>query len=109
MISDVPTPFHTAQEGKSELAQKIVNCAPVDPARPTGVPDVVNAITDGRADAGVIYYSAAIVARNNVEIIRFSETVNLSEAIRNAAAVPATARNLREANAFVAFLLTPEA
>jgi molybdate transport system substrate-binding protein len=99
----------TAQEGKPELAQKIVDGAPADPAKPTNVPGTVDAVKDGRANAGIVYYSAAIAARNDVDIVRFPDNVNLSEAIRNAATVPGTARNATEATVFVAFLLTPEA
>jgi molybdate transport system substrate-binding protein len=99
----------TTQEGTPELAQKIVDAAPVDPARPTGVPEVVNAVRDGRADAGIVYYSAAVAARNDVDIIRFADSVNMSESIRNAAVVPGTAQNVKEAIAFVAFLLSPQA
>jgi molybdate transport system substrate-binding protein len=98
-----------AQEGKPELAQKIVDSAPADPAKPTTVPETVSAVKEGRANAGVVYYSAAIAARNDVDIVRFPDSVNLSEAIRNAATVPGTARSPSEATAFVAFLLTPEA
>ncbi len=98
-----------AQEGKPELAQKIVDSAPADPAKPTTVPDTVNAVREGRANAGVVYYSAAVAARNDVDIVRFPDSVNLSEAIRNAATVPGTARNANEATVFVAFLLSPEA
>jgi molybdate transport system substrate-binding protein len=99
----------TASEGKPELAQKIVDGAPADPAKPTNVPGTVDAVKDGRANAGIVYYSAAIAARNDVDIVRFPDSVNLSEAIRNAATVPGTARNATEATAFIAFLLTPEA
>lgn len=99
----------TAQEGRSDLTQKIVDSAPADPAKPTTVPDTVNAVKDGRANAGVVYYSAAVAARNDVDIVRFPDSVNMSEAIRNAATVPGTARNASEATAFVAFLLSPEA
>lgn len=98
-----------AQEGKPELAQKIVDSAPIDSAKPMTVPGAVNAVKDGSANAGVVYYSAAIAARNDVDIVRFPDSVNMSEAIRNAATVPGTARNPGEAIAFVAFLLTPEA
>ncbi|MFO1325151.1 MAG: molybdate ABC transporter substrate-binding protein [Burkholderiales bacterium] len=99
----------TAQEGKPELAQKIIDAAPADPAKPTSVPSTVNAVKDGSADAGIVYYSAAVAARNDVDIIRFPDSVNMSEAIRNAATVPSLSRNAKEATAFVAFLLTPEA
>lgn len=97
------------QEGKPELAQKVLDSAPADPAKPTSVPDTVNAVKEGRANAGVVYYSAAIAARNDVDIVRFPDSVNMSEAIRNAATVPGAARNASEATAFVAFLLSPEA
>jgi molybdate transport system substrate-binding protein len=99
----------TAEEGAGDLAPKIVEHAIADPAKPTSVPDVVNAVRQGKADAGVVYYSAAVAARNDVDIVRFPANVNLSEAIRNAATVPGTARNATEATAFVAFLLSPEA
>jgi len=99
----------TAHEGKPELAQTIVDSAPIDSTKPMTVPGVVNAVKDGSANAGVVYYSAAVAARNDVEIVRFPDSVNMSEAIRNAATVPGTARNPSEAAVFVAFLLTPEA
>lgn len=98
-----------AQEGKPDLTQKIVDSARVDPAKPTTVPDTVNAVKEGRANAGVVYYSAAVAARNDVDIVRFPDSVNMSEAIRNAATVPGTARNAKEATEFVGFLLSPEA
>ena len=99
----------TTQEGKPDLAQKILDAAPADPAKPTSVPDTVNAVKEGRASAGIVYYSAAVAARNDVDIVRFADGVNLSEAIRNAATVPGTARNGVEGLAFVRFLLTPDA
>jgi len=98
-----------AREGRSEIAQQIVDKASIDPAKPATVPDVIGAVREGRADAGIVYYSAAIGARGEVGIVRFPDTVNLSEAIRNAAAVPGTARNPREAAAFVAYLTSAEA
>jgi molybdate transport system substrate-binding protein len=98
-----------AQEGTPELAQAIIDKAPVDPAKPTSVPDAVSAVRDGRANASVVYYSAAVAARNDVDAVRFPDGVNMSEAIRNAATVPGTARNAKEAQAFVEFLVTPEA
>lgn len=95
-------------EGKPEIAQKIVDTAIVDPAKPTSVPDTVNAVREGRANAGVVYYSAAVAARNDIEIVRFPASVNMSEEIRNAATVPATAKNPKEAADFVRFILTAE-
>jgi molybdate transport system substrate-binding protein len=96
-------------EGTPDLAQTIIDRAMVDPAKPMGVPDVVNAVRDGRASAGIVYYSAAVAARNDVDVVRFPNSVNLSEAIRNAATVPGTARNSKEALEFVGFVLSPEA
>ncbi len=98
-----------ALEGKPELAQKIIDAAIVDPAKPTSVPNAVSAVREGKATAAVVYYSAAVAARKDVEIIRFPATVNMSEAIRNAASVPGTAKNPKEAIDFVRFLLTSEA
>lgn len=98
-----------AQEGKPDLARKIVDRALVDPAKATTVPDTVNAAKEGRANAGIVYYSAAVAARNDVDIVRFPDSVNMSEAIRNAATVPGTARNAQEATEFVGFLLSAEA
>ena len=97
-----------AQEGVPDLAQNIVDRAPGEPGKPTSVPDVVNAVRQGSANAGVIYYSAAVAARDDVDIVRFPDSVNLSEAIRNAATVPGSARNVPDAIAFVRFLLSPE-
>lgn len=99
----------TALEGTPDLAQTIIDRAAVDPAKPLGVPDVVTAVREGRASAGVVYYSAAVAARNDVDVVRFPDGVNLSESIRNAATVPGTARNPKEALEFVGFLLSPEA
>jgi molybdate transport system substrate-binding protein len=99
----------TMREGKPELAAKIVDRAVVDPAKATTVPEAVAMVRDGRADASVVYYSAAVAAKGGVDILRYPENVNLSEAIRNAATVPGTARYAKEATAFVRFLITPEA
>lgn len=98
-----------ALEGKPELAQKIVDSALIEAGRATSVPDTVNAVRLGKADAGIVYYSAAVAARNDVDIVRFPDSVNMSEAIRNAAVVPGTARNVAEATEFVRFLLSSEA
>jgi molybdate transport system substrate-binding protein len=95
-------------EGKPEAVQKILDKAPADPQKPNSVPMTVRAVSDGTADAGVVYYSAAIAGKDKVEIIRFPASVNLSEAIQNAAAVPGTAKQPKEATAFVAFILSPE-
>ena len=57
----------------------------------------------------MIYWHDAPRRRGDVDIERFSDTVNLSESIRNAAAVPGTARNVQEATEFVSFLTSAEA
>jgi molybdenum ABC transporter molybdate-binding protein len=98
-----------AQEGKPELAQKIVDSAAAEAGKATTVSDTVNAVRQGKADAGIVYYSAAVAARNDVDIVRFPDSINLSEAIRNAAVVPGTARNAAQATEFVRFLLSAEA
>ena len=98
-----------AAEGTPALAQSVFDKSPADPAKPTGVSDVVAAVKDGRANAGIVYYSAAVAARNDVDAVRFPDSVNMSEAIRNAATVTGSARNPVEAQAFVEFLLSPEA
>jgi len=95
-------------EGKPELAQKIIDAAIVDAANPYNVPGTVAAVKDGKATAGVVYYSAAVAARNDIDIVRFPANVNLSDAIRNAALVPATAKNPKEATDFIRFILSAE-
>ena len=97
-----------ALEGRPELAQKIIKGAVVDPSKPNTVPDTVRAVKEGKANAGVVYYSAAVAARNDLEIIRFPASVNLSDKIRNAASVPGTATNGKVAMDFVRFLLSAE-
>jgi len=97
-----------AREGKPELAQEIIDKAAVDPAKPRTVPRLIAEVVTGKADAGVVYFSAAIAERENLEIIRFPATVNLSGDIRNAATVPATARDPEAALNFVRFLLSAE-
>jgi len=98
-----------ALEGKPELAQKIMDASAPDASKPASVPETVRAVREGSASAGVVYYSAAIAARDGVDIIRFPASVNGSDSIRNAALVPGTAKNPKEANDFVRFLLTAEA
>lgn len=97
------------QEGAAPgMAQQILDKAPADPAGPMPVPAVVEAVKAGTADAGIVYLSAAVAAGDGVSIVRFSADVNMSEAIRNAATVPATAQNGAAGEAFVKFLLTAE-
>jgi molybdenum ABC transporter molybdate-binding protein len=98
-----------AFEGRPELAQMIVANSINVPAMLTRVPDVVRAVRDGMADAGIVYYSAAVAAASDVDIVRFDASVNMSEAIRNTACVPGSAKNENGGLDFVRFLLTPEA
>jgi molybdate transport system substrate-binding protein len=98
----------TAAEGKAELAQRIIDATPADPAKPVSVPDTVRAVKEGTADAGIVYYSAAVAAARDIEIVRFPASVNMSEAIRNAATVPGTAKSPKEATDLVRFLLSAE-
>jgi molybdenum ABC transporter molybdate-binding protein len=97
-----------ALEGKPELAQKIIDGAVVDPSKPNSVPNTVRAVKEGKANAGVVYYSAAVAAKNDLDIIRFPASVNISDAIRNAATVPGTAKDAKVAIEFVKFLLSAE-
>ena len=95
-------------EGKPELAQHIIDTAVVDPGKPSSVPETVRTVREGGVDAGVVYYSAAVAARNDIEIIRFPASVNMSEAIRNAITVTGTAKNATEATAFVRFIISAD-
>jgi molybdate transport system substrate-binding protein len=98
----------TNLEGKPELAMKIIEGSISDASKANSVPDTVKAVRDGAANAGVVYLSAAVAAKNDVDIIRFPANVNMSEAIRNAATVPGAAKNPKEAADFVRFILSPE-
>ena len=91
-------------EGAPELTQKIIDAA--IPAN--SVPDTLNAVKSGKANASVVYFSAAVAAKNDVEVIRFPASVNLSDAIQNAATVPGTAKYPKEATEFVRFILSAE-
>jgi len=97
-----------ALEGKPELAQKIIDSALVDPSKPTTVPDTVRAIKEKRANVGVVYYSAAVVSKADLHILRFPASINLSDQIQNAATVPGTAREQELATRVVEFILSPE-
>ncbi|HXK27655.1 MAG TPA: extracellular solute-binding protein [Candidatus Binatia bacterium] len=90
------------------MAQKIIDGAVVDPSKPKSVADTIRAVKVGKANAGVVYYSAAVAARNELDIIRFPASVNLSNAIQNVASVPGTAKNEKAAMDFVRFLLSAE-
>ncbi len=95
-------------EGKPELAQKIIDGAVVDAGQVHTVPQTIQDVVTGKADAGVVYYSAAVEAKNAIDIQRFPATVNISSEIRNAATVPATATEPAAGIQFVRFLLSEE-
>ena len=95
-------------EGKPDLAQKIIDGAIVDAAKAHTVPQTIQDVVGGRADAGVVYYSAAVEAKNDIDILRFPAMVNISNEIRNAATVPATTKETATAIQFVRFLLSGE-
>ena len=97
-----------AREGKPELGKRIIDGAIVDPAKPHTVPETIGDVAAGRADAGVVYYSAAVEAKGEVDSLRFPAELNLSSQIRNAATVPATAKNPAAGLSFVRFLLSEE-
>jgi molybdate transport system substrate-binding protein len=95
-------------EGKPDLAKGIIDGAAVDAAKAHTVPQTIQDVVGGKADAGVVYYSAAVEAKNDIDILRFPATVNISSEIRNAATVPATAKEPAAAIRFVRFLLSGE-
>ncbi len=96
----------TALEGNPQLAQAIIAGAVTDPAKPHTIPETIRDIAAGKADAGVVYYSAAVEATKDVDSLRFPAAVNLSSQIRNAATVPATAKEPAAALLFVRFILS---
>lgn len=94
----------TTAEGNPELAPGIVAGA----IRENTIPDVLEAVRSGRADAGIVYLSAAVTVSDAAEVLSFPAAINLSESIRNAVTIPATARHAKEAEGFVALLLSAE-
>lgn len=97
-----------ALEGLPEAADAIVAGAPAELGQPVPVPAVVRAVVEGRADAGIVYLSAAVAAGEAISYIRFPASVNMSEAIRSAVTIPVAAGGRGFAESFVAFLLAPK-
>ena len=95
-------------EGKPDMAQRIIDKAAVDPTKPHTVPETISDVLSGKADAGVVYLSAAVADKEKIEILRFPAGVNLSSEIRNAATVPATAKDPATAVKFVRLLISDE-
>jgi len=98
----------TTLEGNPQLAQGIIDGAVTDPAKPHTVPETIRDVATGKADAGVVYYSAAVEAKKDVDSLRFPSEVNLSSQIRNAATIPSTAKEPATALSFVQFILSDE-
>jgi len=94
----------SSAEGKPELAQKIIAGA----IRENTVPDVLKALISGKADAGIVYLSAAVTVANGADVVSFPAKVNLSENIRNAVTIPATTENKAAGIGFVKLLLSEE-
>jgi molybdate transport system substrate-binding protein len=94
------------REGKPDLSRRLIEKAAVEPGKPHTVIDTIADVAAGKADAGVVYYSAAVEAKDKVDSLRFQADLNLSGEIRNAATVPATAKNPAAALSFVRFILS---
>ena len=92
----------SAWEGRPDLAQRIIDGA----LRENTIPEVLAAVQSGRADAGIVYLSAAVTIAGSVEILSFPAEVNLSKDIRNAVTIPGTAGNGEAALGFVRFMLS---
>jgi molybdenum ABC transporter molybdate-binding protein len=97
-----------ALEGQPEAAQKIIDGSVTDPSKSHTVPDTIRAVIEGKANAGIVYYSAAIAAKDSLDILRFPAHVNLSDKIQNAVTVPGTAKNKEMAIEFIKFILSVE-
>ena len=94
----------TAYEGKPDFAQEIIDGA----VKENTIPDVLKAVSSGKADAGIVYLSAAVTVPDDTEIVSFPVKVNLSENIRNAVTIPGTAQHVTTARRFVRFMLSEE-
>jgi molybdenum ABC transporter molybdate-binding protein len=92
-----------AAEGKPDLSQKIIDGA----VKENTIPDVLRAVKSGKANAGIVYLSAAVTVADT-EILSFPAQLNLSENIRNVATIPGTAKNVKTADSFIRFLLSAE-
>jgi molybdenum ABC transporter molybdate-binding protein len=95
-----------ALEGQPDLAQKIIDGSIEDPSQPQTVPETIQAVRQGKADAAVVYYSAAVAAQASVDVVRFPASVNLSDRIQNAVTVPGMTHNKEMATEFVKFIVS---
>lgn len=94
----------TAEEGNPVLGQQIIDRA----IMAGSVPGVMQAVQSGKANAGIVYLSAAVSIAGDVDIIYFSAAVNLSKKIVNVVTIPGTANNVNAADSFIKLLLSPE-
>lgn len=95
----------TAAEGQPDLGPKLIDTTAVKAGT---IPEAVQALKDGTADAGVVYLSAAVAAGDAVDIVKFPANVNLSPNIRNALTVPGTAKQTAAALSFIRFILSAD-
>jgi len=95
----------TANEGNPDLGERIIVGTAV---KVDTVPYAIQAVKEGRADAGIVYRSATVAAANELDIISFPTMVKRGEDIRNAITIPATATNNDAATRFIRFILSPE-
>ncbi len=93
-----------AAEGKPDLAPKIIEGA----VKENTIPDVLKAVCSGKANAGIVYLSAAVTVADDADIVSFPARVNLSEDIRNVVTIPGTARNVTAAEGFIRYILSGE-
>jgi len=92
------------EEGYPDLAQQIIGRA----IQAGTVPEVLQAVQSGKANAGIVYLSAAVSISNEINIVRFPATVNLSNKIVNVITIPGTAKNVKAADNFIKLLLSVE-
>ena len=74
----------------------------------TGVVATIQAVVVGKANAAVVYYSAAVAAQGNLDIIRFPASVNQSDKIQNAVTVPEMTQNREMAIELVKFIISSD-
>jgi molybdenum ABC transporter molybdate-binding protein len=94
----------TKAEGKPELLQPIVESA----LKENTIPHVLAALRKGKANAAIVYRSAAVTLGNDAEIVTFPAEVNLSGKIRNVVTIPGTAGNVAAASEFIKGMLSLE-
>ncbi len=94
----------TAAEGRPGSARAIIDGA----LQEETIPDVLQAVGSGRADAGIVYLSAAVTVTDTAAIVPFPAQVNLSEQIRNVVTIPGTAVNGAAGKNLVKLMLSAE-